>query len=129
MMRNNFGARLGGRSIDGWLDEVDIEKNLLQLLDRREPPVTLADEAPRGCYTVRRLPAVESPQEERPTILDFKTDVVGSESDIADAIKGYRPQLRLYKRVLRRLTGLSDDAITCRLLFTRPRAIVDVDTD
>lgn len=60
------------------------------------------------------------------TILDFKTDRVAAEEEIAAAVAKYRPQLATYREVLRRMTGLPAGAICCRLLFTRPRVLREV---
>ncbi len=57
------------------------------------------------------------------TILDFKTDRVATEEEIAAAVEKYRPQLETYREVLRRMTGLPADAVRCRLIFTRPRVL------
>ena len=51
-------------------------------------------------------------------IIDFKTDRV-DEDTIDDAVKRHQPQLDLYRRVLSRLTGIPEQAITCQLVFTR----------
>lgn len=58
------------------------------------------------------------------TILDFKTDRVETEEDIAASVAKYRPQLETYREVLQRMIGLPAAAIRCQLLFTRPRALV-----
>ena len=57
------------------------------------------------------------------TILDFKTDRVGSDEEIDAAAAKYRPQLETYREVLRRMTGLPVAAVRCQLLFTRPRVL------
>ena len=58
-------------------------------------------------------------------IIDFKTDRVNDDT-IADAAEHHQPQLALYRRVLARLTGLSEKAITCKLVFTRSTQVVEV---
>jgi len=60
---------------------------------------------------------------ERASILDFKTDRVGSPEEIDAAVIQYRPQLATYREVLRRITGLPASAIRCHLLFTRSRTL------
>ncbi len=57
------------------------------------------------------------------TILDFKTDRVGNDDEIAAAVAKYRPQLETYREVLRRMTGLPATSVRCQLLFTRPRVL------
>jgi hypothetical protein len=44
---------------------------------------------------------------------------------IDDAVKRHQPQLALYRRVLARLTGLAERAITCQLVFTRPARVME----
>lgn len=58
------------------------------------------------------------------TILDFKTDRVGKNEEIAASLAKYRPQLETYREVLRRMVGLPATAVRCQLLFTRPRVLV-----
>jgi len=58
------------------------------------------------------------------TILDFKTDRVETEEEIAASVAKYRPQLETYREVLQRMIGLPAAAIRCQLLFTRPRELV-----
>jgi len=58
-------------------------------------------------------------------IIDFKTDRVDS-NGLAEAVQRHQPQLALYRRVLARLTGLKEEAITCRLVFTRPARVMEV---
>ena len=58
-------------------------------------------------------------------IIDFKTDRVDDDT-IAAAVKRHQPQLELYRRVLARLTGLEEEAITCQLVFTRPARVMEV---
>ena len=57
-------------------------------------------------------------------IIDFKTDRV-DDNGLVDALKHHHPQLVLYRRVLTRLTDLREDAITCRLVFTRPGRVME----
>jgi ATP-dependent helicase/nuclease subunit A len=57
-------------------------------------------------------------------VIDFKTDRVKSEEDIAEAVERHRGQLEWYRRVLVQLTGLPEAQIACRLLFTHPRRVV-----
>jgi ATP-dependent exoDNAse (exonuclease V) beta subunit len=57
-------------------------------------------------------------------IIDFKTDHVEGEEDIAEAVERHRGQLEWYRLVLAQLTGLPEAQITCRILFTHPRRVV-----
>ncbi|MEX2580060.1 MAG: UvrD-helicase domain-containing protein [Verrucomicrobiales bacterium] len=58
------------------------------------------------------------------TIVDFKTDRVGSDGEIKTAADKYRPQLATYAQVLHRMTGLPDTDIRLALIFTRPARLV-----
>ena len=58
-------------------------------------------------------------------IIDFKTDRVDGNDGLAKAIQRHQSQLALYRRVLARLTGLKENAITCRLIFTRPARVME----
>ncbi len=60
------------------------------------------------------------------TILDFKTDRLSGETDVDRLRDLYSPQLRLYRQVLSRISGLSESRIRCRLLITQRRQLVDV---
>ena len=57
-------------------------------------------------------------------IIDFKTDRMKSEKDLAEAVGHHREQLEWYRRVLVQLTGLTEAQVTCRLLFTHLRRVV-----
>lgn len=52
-------------------------------------------------------------------LIDFKTDTVMDDAQLAEKIEGYTPQIKLYRDALRRLTGLADTAIRASLIFTR----------
>ncbi|MEO0413615.1 MAG: 3'-5' exonuclease, partial [Verrucomicrobiota bacterium] len=65
-------------------------------------------------------------QNKKATILDFKTDRVKSEKDIAEAVEKYRPQLETYRQVLERMTDIAGGNITLQLLFTRPSRVVEL---
>jgi len=60
-------------------------------------------------------------------ILDFKTDRVQTEAEIAQRVDHYRPQLEAYRLAARALFRAPEDApIRCRLLFLRPGTVVEV---
>ena len=65
---------------------------------------------------------------DKATILDFKTDRIeeGDEETLAKRIEGYRPQLELYRQVLTRMSGLGEEHIETRLLFTKLRRVAEV---
>ena len=61
-------------------------------------------------------------------VVDFKTDVLDAadERAVAEKVEFYRPQLQAYRRAVRRMTGLPDERISARLLFTHPGIVKDV---
>lgn len=50
-------------------------------------------------------------------ILDYKTDNLDATS-LEGATKHHQPQLQMYRRILQKMTNLSEDAIDLKLLFT-----------
>ncbi len=66
---------------------------------------------------------------DRAWILDFKTNRVETEEEIASAMEHYQPQLNLYRRALGALLGLEEKNISCHLLFSRPREAREVSRD
>ncbi len=60
------------------------------------------------------------------TIVDFKTDRVSTEGDVAAAVERHRGQLDAYRRAVAQLTGLAPGAVATRLVFTALRRRVDV---
>ena len=61
------------------------------------------------------------------TLIDFKSDRVGSGEEIASAVERYRSQLALYRRVLACLTELPERCIEAVLLFTHPARAIAVE--
>jgi len=57
------------------------------------------------------------------TIIDFKTDRVGSADEIEATAEKYRPQLETYREVLQRMTGMPANSIRCCLIFTRRQSL------
>lgn len=57
-------------------------------------------------------------------IIDFKTDDVTDADALAAKVRGYAPQIALYRESVARLTGLPADAIEACLLFTRLQQLV-----
>lgn len=55
------------------------------------------------------------------TVIDFKTDRVGSAVEIGAAVARHSLQLNLYRRVVSALTGLELGNVDCELVFTRLR--------
>ena len=61
------------------------------------------------------------------TVLDFKSDVIGSDDELIGAAKRYRSQLSLYGSALSRMLQLASSQITLRLLFTHPARVCDLE--
>jgi ATP-dependent exoDNAse (exonuclease V) beta subunit len=59
-------------------------------------------------------------------LIDFKTDDISAEGALEDKMKGYAPQIALYREAIARLTGLPVEKVSCELLFTRQRRLVAV---
>jgi ATP-dependent exoDNAse (exonuclease V) beta subunit len=55
----------------------------------------------------------------RATVFDFKTDAVASEADAQVAVARHAAQLSIYRRAVARLTGLEENGVGGRLVFTR----------
>ena len=66
---------------------------------------------------------------DRAQIIDFKTNNVSNEEEIAKAVVHYRPQMETYRVALSRLTGLAQDKIECLLVFTKPQRIVSIERE
>jgi len=62
----------------------------------------------------------------RAWVWDFKTDRVGDRAGAVRAAERYAEQLRLYRRVVAKLTGLAEKDVHCGLVFTRIREWVPV---
>ncbi len=60
------------------------------------------------------------------TVLDYKSDQVGSEEDVVAKAAGYAPQLIEYRRSLSRILKLDEAKIALRLVFTRAGRVVSV---
>jgi ATP-dependent helicase/nuclease subunit A len=58
----------------------------------------------------------------RASVLDYKSDRIGQQSEIRATAEKYRGQLTLYGRALSRILRLDQSQITLELLFTRPAA-------
>ncbi len=61
---------------------------------------------------------------------DFKTDVVADDAGLAEKIGVYRPQLAAYRKAVAAWLGLSDEAVSGRLIFVgasvQTRRVVDL---
>ncbi len=88
--------------------------------------VILDDEWLTGTFDRVTVEKDKNGRPSRAAILDFKTDKIDPKTPVDPAESGYADQLRAYRRVLAFMTGLEERAISCRLLFTQRRALVDV---
>jgi len=59
----------------------------------------------------------------RALIVDFKSDRVGTDEEVAAAVARHAGQLNLYRRVVAVLSKLSAERVECCLVFTRLRRI------
>lgn len=62
----------------------------------------------------------------RAEIIDFKSDRVGDKLSLEQAAEKYAPQMATYRQALAKLTGLTESAVRCSLLFTHPYTLVEV---
>jgi ATP-dependent exoDNAse (exonuclease V) beta subunit len=60
-------------------------------------------------------------------LIDFKTDDLSAEGALEEKMKGYAPQIALYRQAIARLTGLPLEKVSCELLFTRQGRLVEVE--
>lgn len=63
----------------------------------------------------------------RAQLIDFKTDRIATEEARVKAIESHRRQLERYRTVLAMITGLSEEAITPLLVFTRSGEVVTLE--
>lgn len=63
---------------------------------------------------------------ENVTVFDFKTDRIGSEAGLHEAVIRHAGQLNLYRRVAAAFTGMAVGRIGCELVFTHLRRRVPV---
>ena len=54
---------------------------------------------------------------ERAELIDFKTDQLADEAEVAARVEHYRPQLKAYAYILAKMTGLDISRIESSLLF------------
>lgn len=68
---------------------------------------------------------VIEPDKSSARIIDFKTDNLGENDEgLQDRLKGYAPQLELYREAVKRLAGVAE--VTCVLVFLRSGRVVEV---
>jgi ATP-dependent helicase/nuclease subunit A len=85
--------------------------------------IVIDDEWISGAFdrvTIMRDPSGKATRAE---IMDFKSDRIGSDAEMARAAGKYTGQIALYGRVLCRILGLAPADVALSLLFTRPARI------
>ena len=60
-------------------------------------------------------------------IIDFKTDRVKSDSELAAKVALYSPQLQAYRDAVCRMSGLASESVLARLLFVGTGMIANVE--
>ncbi len=58
------------------------------------------------------------------TIIDYKTDDIPDDTALEAKLKGYQPQIALYRQAVAKLAGLPMSAVSASLLFTRSARLV-----
>ena len=61
------------------------------------------------------------------TIMDFKSDDIGSEAELTSAVERYRSQLSIYGTALSRMLQLDSSLIVLRLVFTQQGRVCNLD--
>ena len=61
----------------------------------------------------------------RAEIIDFKTDRVGDEASLKQAVEKHAPQMATYRQALAKLTGFAESTIRCNLMFTHSCTVVE----
>ncbi len=61
------------------------------------------------------------------TIVDFKSDEVENDTILAQAAKGYRPQLALYGKALSLMLAIDRSQIELKVLFTNPGKVYNLE--
>ena len=88
--------------------------------------IVLGDQWITGAFDRVTIVRDESGAPSAATILDYKSNVISGEADLAVAAEQYRPQLETYQRALSRMLNLPPGSITLQLLFTRPGKVYDL---
>ena len=63
---------------------------------------------------------------DRAEIIDFKSDRVGDEPSMKKAAERYTPQMTTYRQALAKLTGMAEQKISIRLIFTHTARVVEL---
>ena len=63
---------------------------------------------------------------DRAEIIDFKSDRVGDQASMKKAAERYTPQMTTYRQALAKLTGMAEQKISIRLIFTHTARVVEL---
>lgn len=114
------------------LDAPDIIRSLASPGDRaevwREQAFEWADEREWVSGRMDRV-VIERDTTGRPvsaTVMDFKSDRVGNEKDVARITSQYAPQVARYRNALSRMLGLAPEKIRACLILTHPAAVKEM---
>jgi ATP-dependent exoDNAse (exonuclease V) beta subunit len=91
--------------------------------------IVIADEWISGAFDRVVIRRDRDGQARRAEIVDFKSDRIAGEAEMARAADHHAGQITLYGRVLCRILGLAPADIALRLLFTRPARVWPVAFD
>jgi ATP-dependent exoDNAse (exonuclease V) beta subunit len=93
-------------------------KGAVDLWRERSFEITLEGSWVTGVFDRVMVYRDESGKIEAATVVDFKTDAVVTDDDVAKAVKRHRSQLEIYRRVVGRLTRLPLEKVDAQLVFT-----------
>lgn len=88
--------------------------------------IVLGDEWVTGVFDRVTIMRDSESRPQKATVLDFKSDEIADDADLADIAERYRSQLSLYGRALSRMLQLNPSEITLRLLFTHVGKVCDL---
>ncbi len=89
--------------------------------------IVLNNEYVSGCFDRVSFARGSGPTGvEQAEIIDYKTDNINPDTDLAAAKKKYRPQLELYRKVIAKITDLPAKKISCKLAFTKTGTVVEI---
>ncbi len=61
----------------------------------------------------------------RAEIIDFKTDRVGDEASLKQAVEKHAHQMATFRQAFAKLTGFAESTIRCNLMFTHSCTVVE----
>ncbi|GAI18185.1 unnamed protein product, partial [marine sediment metagenome] len=88
--------------------------------------IVLGDEWVTGVFDRVTIMRDSESRPQKATVLDFKSNEIADDADLADIVERYRSQLSLYGRALSRMLQLNPSEITLQLLFTHVGKVCDL---